>query len=306
MAEILIGAGGWGYFAGGLAAYARAFHFVEVNATFYRHASEAGARRWRVAVPPDFAFSVKVHRDVTQRAALRPTPAARAAFARSARTARLLHARFLILETPASVPLDRQALDGLRELAGMVPDGCRLGLEARAHADGPLPPAAQSILEDLGVLDVVDLTRAEPRVEQDTVYTRIFGKGEHNKYELDNDELQDIDRARGDAKTAAYAFHGVRMYKEAARFLTFRRTGSFPPATGSVGLASLAEVLAPDAVFPADRGSLVREHGWKVVDVTAERRDHAVAYLARLPEGTYLDLRAVLQALERVGPPTDP
>ena len=296
-----IGAGGWGYFSGGLAAYARAFDFVEVNATFYRHVSEATAKRWRAAVPHDFTFALKVHRDVTHRAGLRPTPAARAAFAQSSHAARILRAPFLILETPASQPLGREQLDGLREFAAMAPDGCRLGLEARAHAQGPLPPAVRSALKGLGVLDVVDLNRSAPRVEQEAVYTRIFGKGEHNVYELDDEELRNLERVREDAKAVAYAFHGVRMYKDAARFLTFRRTGSFPPATGSVGLASLAEVLAPDARFPADREALLRDHGWKVLDVAANRRAHAGAYLAKLPAGTYRDLEGVLDALTRAG-----
>ncbi len=297
MGPTWIGAGGWGYFSGGLRAYARGFGFVEVNATFYRHASEATARRWRSAVPGDFTFSVKAHRDVTHRAGLRATASARSAFAQSARTARLLRARFLILETPASVPLDRVALDGLRDLAAMLPDGCRLGLEARAHADGPLPHAARTAFEDLGVLDVVDLTRSQPRVPQDTVYTRIFGKGEHNIYELDDAELRALTEGRDQVRTVAYAFHGVRMYKDAARFLTFRRTGSFPPVTGSVGLASLGEVLAPDAHFPADREGLVREHGWKVFDTARDRREHARTWLERLPPGEYGTLGAVLDGL---------
>ena len=297
-----VGAGGWGYFSGGLEAYARAFDFVEVNATFYRHVSEATARRWRAAVPAGFTFSVKAHRDVTHRAGLRPTPGARAAFARSARAARLLRAPFLILETPASLRLGPEQLDGLHEFAAMAPEGCRLGLEARAHAKGPLPPFVRTALEDLGLLEVVDLSRTAPRVDQDVVYARLFGKGEHNVYEFDDEELRDLDRTRGDAKAVAYAFHGVRMYKDAARFLTFRRTGAFPPATGAVGLESLKEALAPDARFPADRDTLVREHGWKVVDAAADRRIHAGSYLARLPQGTYRDLEGVLRALERLPP----
>lgn len=299
VAQTWIGAGGWGYFSGGLPAYARAFGFVEVNATFYRHASDATARRWRASVPPTFVFAVKVHRDVTHRAGLRATPSARAALARSARTAHLLHAPFLLLETPASVRLDTEALEGLREMAAMVPDGCRLGLEARAHEGRPLPPGAETALQDLGILDVVDLTRASPRVEQDTVYTRIFGKGEHNVYELDDEELRAVDRAGGERNAVAYAFHGVRMYKDAARFLTFRRTGAFPRATDSVGLESLAEVLAPDGRFPTDRATLLHEHGWKVIDVTAERRAHASIYLAALPEGPFASLDAVLDGVRR-------
>ena len=298
MARVLVGAGGWGYFSGGLAAYARAFDFVEVNTTFYRRVSEATARRWRSSVPAGFTFSVKAHRDTTHRAGLRPTAAARAAFAQTARVARLLHAPFLILETPASRPLGPEDADGLRELAAIAPDGVRLGLEARAHSSGALPPALARAMEDLGVLDVVDLSRSSPRVEADAVYTRVFGKGDFNAYQLDDGEMREIDRAGRDSRTAAYAFHGVRMYKDAARFLTFRRTGIFPSATGSVGLDSLAEVLSPDARFPATRDDLLRDHGWKLVDLDAHRRARAETLLSRLSPATYADLREVLRDLE--------
>src|SRR5512137_2473219 len=117
MGRALIGAGGWGYFSGGLAAYARAFPFVEVNVTFYRRVGENAAGRWRSSVPPGFTFAVKVHQDVTHRAGLRATPAARAAFAATARVAKILRARYMILETPASLPLGADQLAGLRALA---------------------------------------------------------------------------------------------------------------------------------------------------------------------------------------------
>lgn len=297
MAQALVGAGGWGYFAGGLPAYARAFDFVEVNATFYRHVSETTARRWRSSAPPRFTFAVKAHRDLTHRGPLRASPAARAAFVRSLRTATLLRAPFLILETPASLPLGEPEAKALRDLAALASGEARMGLEARAHAAGPLPAPLARTMEDLGILDVVDLSRSAPRIEADAVYTRIFGKGEFNAYQLDDEEMREVDRAGQDAKTVAYAFHGVRMYKDAARFLTFRRTGSFPPATGSVGLDSLAEVLAPDARFPSTRADLRRVHGWKVVDVDPHRRAHADVFLAELPEATFEDLDGVIRAL---------
>ncbi len=297
MDSALVGAGGWGYFSGGLAAYARVFPFVEVNATFYRRASETAARRWRASVPPDFSFAVKMHQDVTHRAGLRPTPTARAAFAATSRVARILRARYLILETPASLRLDPDRLEGLRTWAEMTPEGMRLGLEARAYAGAPLPAAAARTLEQEGILDVVDLSRAAPRVEAKEVYTRVFGKGEHNVYEFDDDELRDLEGSVRDATTVAYAFHGVRMYKDAARFLTFRRTGAFPPATGATGLDSLAEVLAPDARFPSSREDLLQVHGWKVIDLDPDHRAHAGKILTRLPPGTYPDLEAVLAGL---------
>lgn len=294
---VRVGAGGWGYFGGGLASYARAFDFVEVNVTFYRHILEATARRWRSSVPPDFVFAVKAHHDATHRARMRPTASARAALAQTSRVARILRSPYVILETPPSLAFGREEIAGLREFAAIAPDGVRLGLEARAHALGTLPPPLARAMEDLGILDVVDLSSHRPRVSADALYTRVFGKGTYNAYQLDDTEMRQIDHVGREATSAAYAFHGVRMYKDAARFLTFRRTGLFPPATESVGLDSLAEVLTPDARFPATREDLLRDHGWKVIDLDEDQRVHADAYLARLPVATYRTLHEVLAAV---------
>jgi len=194
MAESLVGAGGWGYFSGGLAAYAQAFRFVELNASFYRQIPDATARRWRALVPADFVFSVKAHRDVSHGNRLRASAQARAAFAQSLRTAGLLRASFVILETPASLPFDAAELEGLRDLAAMVPHGTQLGLEARAYSGRDLPAPLRRAMEGGGVLDVVDLSQSRPRVRDETQYTRLFGPGPHNVYEFDDEELREIDR----------------------------------------------------------------------------------------------------------------
>lgn len=302
MTGSLVGAGGWGYFSGGLEAYAQAFRFAEVNATFYRRIPEAMARRWRARVPTEFVFSVKGHRDVTHAEGLRASQPARASFADSLRTARILRAPFLVLETPPSLPFDRAQLDGLRDLAAMVEGHTRIGLEARAYRRGSLPTDLQRTMEHEGILDVVDLSQTTPRVEDDTVYTRLFGPGPHNVYEFDDDELRGIDRVGGDAVRVAFAFHGVRMYKDAARFLTFKRTGTFPSATAQRGLASLEAVLRPDARFPASRDDLVREHGWKVFDLDERVRAHARQVLVSLPNRTFAGLDEVVRELARTRP----
>ena len=67
--------------------------------------------------------------------------------------------------------------------------------------------------------------------------------------------------------------------------------------TGSIGLASLAEVLAPDARFPTDREALLREHGWKVFDAARDRREHAQAWLSNLQPGEYATLDAILEGV---------
>ncbi len=62
MYRLYIGAGGWAYFhvpgMDSLAAYAKAFDFVEVNSTFYMNPSVEMVRLWRNRVPEDFMFSV--------------------------------------------------------------------------------------------------------------------------------------------------------------------------------------------------------------------------------------------------------
>lgn len=299
MREGLVGAGGWGYFGGGLRSYARAFSFVEVNSTFYRHTSEDAALRWRRTVPPGFVFSVKAHHDITHRARLQPTSSAQAAFAETIEVARVLRAPFVILETPESLPIDRGECETLRDYASLLDRGTRLGLEARAHAAGSLPPLLERTMIDSEILDVVDSSNGAPRVPGDVAYTRLFGRGTHNVWQFDDTELRAIDRATDTAKVVAYAFHGVRMYKDAARFLTFRRTGRFPPATDSTGLDSFAEVLAPDVRLPAARDDLVRDQGWKVFDLDRGTRAHVSEILVKLPDRVF---SSVPEILEHAGP----
>ena len=133
---------------------------------------------------------------------------------------------------------------------------------------------------------------------------RLFGPGPHNVYEFDDDELREIDRAGRDAVRVAFTFHGVRMYKDAARFLTFKRTSTFPSATSSRGLASLKEVLRPDSRFPASRDDLVQTHGWKVIDLDDGRRAHASGILAGLPDRTFRSVSEVIRELDRRAVPT--
>ncbi len=296
--DALAGAGGWGYFSGGLEAYARGFRFVEVNVSFYRRIPEATARRWRSRVPDDFVFALKANQAITQADRLRASARARAAFDHDLRIARILRSPFLVLETPPGLRFEAAQVAGLRELAGMSGDGLRLGLEARAYRQRKLPEALRRTMEQDRVLDVVDLSQGPPRVPDEVVYTRLFGPGPANVYQFDDGELRAIDRASGDAVRAAFTFHGVRMYTDAARFLAFKRTGTFPSATSARGPASLEEVLRPDARFPATREELQREHGWKVVDLDDRTRVHAARLIENLPTRTYGSVADVVSEIE--------
>ncbi|HJU20343.1 MAG TPA: DUF72 domain-containing protein [Stellaceae bacterium] len=60
--------------------YARRFAAVEINSSFYRAHRRATYERWAAAVPDDFAFAVKVPREITHRLRLGAAEAALDAF----------------------------------------------------------------------------------------------------------------------------------------------------------------------------------------------------------------------------------
>jgi len=156
-------------------------------------------------------------------------------------------------------------------------------------------------LHDHDALHSIDISTQDPKTESSILYSRLFGKGKENVYEFDDNELEDIAAKASGLKfeKSILAFHGVRMYRDAARLKTFLDSGRFPSLTGQVGLESLSEVLMEDAVFPASKSRLVREQGWKLFDKTTEERARTRVVLERLPEGAYGTLDDVLASLRR-------
>ena len=299
-----IGAGGWGYFRGPsgrpLSDYALGFRFVEVNSTFYRHPSLLTARRWRRSVPEDFRFAVKGHRTITHTERFRATRPALSALARDSAISAVLGADILVLETPPDLRFGPGETAALKDFSGALGAGQRIALEARGHAGGPLPSALATVLREVGGIDVVDLSKEDgPRVDSDVAYTRLFGKGAHNIWEFSDEELREIDAsaASRESNRMVFAFHGVRMYKDAARFAEFRSGKPSPPATRERGQRALGEVLSPDAKFPATRESLLRDHGWKVVTAEGGENVHAAAYLQHLPDRRFESLDEALDSL---------
>src|SRR2546423_15568164 len=138
MMEALVGAGGWGYFSGGLEPYARGFRFVEVNVSFYRRIPDATARRWRSRVPEDFVFALKANLAITHAGRLRSSARTRAAFAHDLRIARILRSPFVILETPPRLRFEAAQVACLRERAQKSEGGTRHRLEARSSRPGRL------------------------------------------------------------------------------------------------------------------------------------------------------------------------
>ena len=301
--EYLVGTGGWAYFnvpgKQSLEAYSQVFNFVEVNYTFYEYPDSRMVENWRKSVPRDFTFAVRCHQDLTHKIGLKPVDEGYSVLARMTEYCGILEAPFLVLETPHSYVLDYKAVGEARDFFSSAKmRDVQLVWDVRA----PVTVEAAGLMQDLGIVQSVDLSREKPVEASDVVYSRLFGKGWHNRYQFTDDELLEIDAKlqKAQPRIATLAYHGMRMNTDAARFQLYKKTGQFMPVTQFNGTESAKAVLSEDAKFPASKAELIRQQGWKVVDLTSERRVHLSDLLSKIPEREYYSLDEVVAALEAV------
>jgi uncharacterized protein YecE (DUF72 family) len=301
--DFLVGTGGWAYFKvpnkPSLKAYSEAFNFAEVNYTFYEYPNVRVVEGWRQNVPEDFTFSVRCHQDLTHKIGLKPLDSAYEVLGQMVTYCRILGSPFLVLETPASYVLDKVSISVAKDFfASVCLNGVRLVWEIRA----PITEQALGLMRDFDIIHCVDISKNKPSDWNDMGYTRIFGKGKHNIYQFTDQELLEIDKNASESKVkvVALSYHGARMSTDALRFAHFKKTGIFLPVTAYVGLDSARAVLSEDAVFPSSKQLLISDQGWKVIDLTIEKRVHLSELLTKIPEKTYNSLNEVLNALEAV------
>jgi hypothetical protein len=181
--------------------------------------------------------------------------------------------------------LDQEEVDRARDLLSSISlRGVRLVWEVRA----PLTAAVINLMQDLNIVDCADLSKRKPSFDSDVVYSRLFGKGKHNLYQFTDEELVEIDKnAQSSHRVIALSYHGARMNMDVARFMHYKKTGNFMPVTSFTGVDSARAVLSEDAVFPSSKAELVESQGWKVVDLTVNKRVHLSELLSAIPEKIY-------------------
>ncbi|MCW3985338.1 MAG: DUF72 domain-containing protein [Candidatus Bathyarchaeota archaeon] len=301
MTEYLIGTGGWAYFKvpnkPSLKAYSENFNFAEVNYTFYEYPSTRMVERWRRTAPSDFTFTVRCHKDLTHRTGLKPVDQAYAVFSQMMGTCRILEAPFLHLLTPASYVFDDVKIGQAKDFFSSINlKGVCLAWEVR----GPMTAKLINLMRDFEIVHSVDLSREEPTYDCDVIYSRVFGKGQHNIYQFTDEELVEIEQKilKAEARVVIITFHGIRMSSDASRFKKYKETGEFVPVTAYTGADSVRAVLKEDAKFPSTKAELVNHQGWKVIDLTADKRVHLSKMLSKLPRKTYNGVDDVIEELE--------
>jgi len=301
LTDYLIGTGGWAYFKvpnkPSLKAYSEVFNFVEVNYTFYEYPDTRMVERWRRTVPENFTFAVRCHQDLTHRIGLKPVSEAYHVLNQMTTYCRILEAPFLVLETPQSYVISHERIGDVKDLFSSISlKGVHLVWEIRSSVTAELVETMQ----DLAIVHCVDLSREEPSFQSDVVYTRLFGKGKHNIYQFDDEELKEIDQKilKCEAVVAAVSYHSIKMATDAIRMMQYKKTGEFLPVTAFTGADSARATLSEDARFPSTKTDLVDHQGWKVIDLTSGKRVHLSELLSEIPEKTYNSVDEVIQALK--------
>lgn len=301
--KLLVGTGGWTYFripgVPSLRAYSKAFNFVEVNSTFYRMPPPRVAEAWRRSVPKDFEFSVRCNKAVTHKHNFKPTEEALESLDEAIVICKVLEADILHMLTPPNLKLSEETIRNVGDLFSATnTKDVRPAIEVRGQ---PHPKSLLRLMKDLNLIHCVDLSKdEEPAYDNTVLYSRLFGKGAHNVYQPTDGELVKIDEriSRKEYDKVVVSFHFVKMYKDAARFKTYKETGRFPNVTKSFGLKSLEEVLQEDAKFPSTRDELIQSQGWKLIDLTRDKRNRVSEILESLPAKTYSCVEEVVQTLD--------
>ena len=304
MGKLLIGTGGWDYFSvpqeDRLRTYSTAYNFVEVNSTYYRLPNLATVGSWRNRVPPDFEFAVRCHRYIAEGSRLERDSRATRIIDSMEKICRQLRASVLSVLIPKTVVEERDLAPKLEAFfSSLNLEETKVAVEFR----GAEPK--HDVLNTLGenhAIHSVDVSTSKPKVESPTLYTRLFGSGEGNVYEFDDNELKDIAAKANSPKfeKSILAFHGVRMYRDAARLKIYLDSGKFPSLTGQVGLDSLSEIMKEDTQFPITKARLIKVQGWKLFDSTSTKRVRAAEVLVKLPEKKYKDFGDLRDSLGRV------
>lgn len=225
---------------------------------------------------------------------------ARGLFLRIQQACKILRAPVLTVLISDKSKIREESLENWLEefIKAFHAGGTRVAVEFRRRR-----PSNQvlEVMKEEGAVHTVDLSKEEPEFEAPLLYSRLFGKGEQNIYEFDDRELEEIASRAKKAKIqkSILAFHGVRMYRDAARIKTYLESGYFPRITNNVGVEAVKEVLREDARFPTTKIELLERQGWKLFNSNASETKRLRDVLTLIPERHYHDLGEVLKSLRK-------
>ena len=215
------------------ARYARHFHVVEVQQTFYQVPALKTLQGWRARLPAPFEFTLKAWQLITHEAssptyrrlkeklnsaqlrccgAFRPTEEVENAWQRTVAAAKALGARVVLFQCPASFTPTEEHIGNLSRFFKRIDRGeLQLVWEPRGAWE---PALVRRLCRELQLVHGVDPFQSKPRAGNSR-YFRLHGRGGYRYTDADLRQLADFCKG---PQTAYVLFNNVSMWDDALRF----------------------------------------------------------------------------------------
>ncbi len=231
-------------FAKSMKVYFETYDTVEIQKTFYRLPRESTLEKWRESAHPSFIFNLKVFQGITHDVKsptwrrsgiknyhelsgkvgyLRPTEEVFSYWEKMLKYARILKARVLIIQLPASFKdTEENWRNAENFFAGIDRDDFLLGIELRGWS----PERVEKFCRKFVLIDVCDpMVRKPTFLEAGVAYFRLHGSYERGKinyrHRYTDEELQKLAElltGLEEVKEVFLLFNNVYMAEDALRF----------------------------------------------------------------------------------------
>lgn len=212
------------------------FDTLEVQQTFYEPPSRAVLERWREQAPPGFVFTLKAWQVITHRGTSRTYRRLRsevnrdecgafqlnetvlAAWRKTRDCARLLRARAILFQCPASFRATAENVENMRRFFAAIE---RLeGMHYLWEPRGPWPDdLLVGVCRELNLVHAVDPFLRDA-VTPEITYWRLHGIGSHY-YSYNDDDLRALAaRLKHGAREEYVMFNNIPRVGDARRFIT--------------------------------------------------------------------------------------
>lgn len=244
-------------------------------------------KSWRCRVPKNFQFAVKCYKQITHNKPLLSIESNFQLMNKMEKICVKLRAVGLVIQTPPKFnPTAENLIIADEFFSHLDITGFDLIWEPRGDewTVGPVKDKLKTILRKNSVTHCTDISRTMPLHSTSISYTRVFGKGQNNQWQFDDQEIRFLhERVLELPKTTYMTFHTQRQTHDAARMKTFDETGRLINTTGKYKINSIMVAIDEYQKYPIAKSELLSAHGWKLIDITKDKRIRAGEILNKLP-----------------------
>jgi len=282
--------------------YYETFCVVELNKTFYEYPKTSTVVGWRTKAPNGFEFTVKAHHDVSHKFKLKVEDSVEA-FNKMKEICKILEARVLLIQTPASFETDKMK-DAHEFFRKVDHENLVLAWETRGMSweETTVRETLSELLCEVDVTHVTDPFRLMPAYVGDVAYFRLHGLGERMYYyqytDLELVKLHKlIEPFESEGKEVYVFFNNLSMFEDGLRFTAYLKKGEFPSLTGVVGLESVRKVMERTR-FPMVKSELLKRLGWRIVELEDGRQVRLEDLLKDIPSQKYESAEEALREIK--------